>query len=260
MDPITRFSGRLTAAGVFQTFLLLALAFSLIGCAGVNTLDSKMAPKDMYESAMRAYLDGQYEGAESSFKTLLEEYPLSEYALDAQLKLGDVCFDMARYDDASAYYTSFVALHPMHPRASYALFQKGMSHFKEVLSLDRDQTATRKSLFAFEDLAAAYPDSPYYAKSKELIKFLRARLAQSEFYVANFYFKNKNYKGALGRLRDILANYPEDGLADKTLYYIGESYRKLGEKSLADEAFTTLIREFPESPFAKEARSLNEDS
>lgn len=244
-----------TSISRYPLFLAALMLFAILsGCAGAKKNLGPTNPAQLYDSGVQSYLDGRYEEAESSFRTLLDEHPLSRYAIDAQLMLGDVCYDMDKFDDASAYYTSFVALHPVHPRASYALFKKAMSHFKDVLSYDRDQTSTRKALYAFQDLVAVYPDSPYYAKSKELIKFLRRRLADGEFYVANFYYKSKNYKGALGRLRDILQNYPDTGLSDKTLYYIGMSYKRLGETKLASDTFSILIKDYPDSPFAKDAR------
>lgn len=237
-------------------FTFITILF-LLGCAAkdINTIDSSLGARELYERGMRFYQNGMYENAEDAFKLVMEEYPLSGEALDSQLMLGDVYYAMERYEEAASYYTSFSALHPSHPRAPYALFQKGMSHFKEVLSIDRDQTSTKKALFAFEDLIRTYPDSPYVAKSRELISFLRRRLAESEFYVGQFYFKNKNYRGALYRFREILKNYPDVGLTDKTLYYIGMAYTLLGEEELARDTFSTLISEFPESPFSKDARS-----
>lgn len=234
--------------------VLFASVFLFTGCASAPVAEVKRDAAELYNLAVEAYLAGRLEESERNFKSLLEDHPLSQYATEAQLLMGDVSYAAENYEDAASYYTSFVALHPTHPRASYAQFQKGMSHFKDVLSLDRDQTSTRKALFAFEDLLGAYPDSPYSPKAKELTSFLRNRLAEREFYIARFYFKGKNYKGALGRLRDILAQYPDAGINDKALFYIGESYRKLGEKELASETYSTLITNYPASPFALEAK------
>lgn len=238
-----------------KAFLILA-SVSIIGCSAANQeIQGLRDPRESYDKAMAAYLGERYEEAEKEFRGLMDDHPLSPYAVEAELMLGDVCYATEKYDDASSYYTNFIALHPTHPRASYALFQKGMSHFKDILSLDRDQTSTRKALFAFEDLLAAYPASSYTGKAKELSGFLRRRLADREFYVGSFYFKGKNYKGALARFRDILKDYPEVGITDAALFYIGESYAKLGETVLAKEAYTAILNTYPDSPYAGDARS-----
>lgn len=243
------------AKSAIAAMAVIFFASIFAGCASnKNMVDSRPA-KELFESAMHDYLEEKFDDSERTFKTLMENYPLSAYAVDAQLLIGDVCFAADRYDEAASYYTNFVAMHPAHPRASYALFQKGMSYFKDVLTIDRDLTATRKALFAFEDLIAGYGGSPYAAKSKELREFLRKRMAQREFYVANFYFKGKNYKAALQRFREILKNYNDAGLSDETLYYVGESYARLGEEALAKDAFSTLVNNFPESPFAVRAKA-----
>lgn len=195
-----------------------------------------------------------YDEAEAEFKGIMEDYPFDAHAADAVLMLADTYYAQDNYGDASAYYTTFYAFHPSHSKAPYALFQKGMSHLKEVLSIDRDQTSTRKALFAFEDLLTNYPESPYSDKARELIVFLKRRLAERELYVGGFYFKVKNYRGALLRFGSVLKDYPSSGLVDRALYYIGESYIMLGEKERARDAFSTLVTEFPKSPFADSAK------
>lgn len=233
---------------------LIASALLFTGCASSVDLNVKREASELYRIATDAHLSGRHEESERNFKAILEDHPLSPFATEAQLMMGDVSYAMENYEDAASYYTSFVAIHPSHPRAAYAQFQKGMSHFRDVLSLDRDQASTRKALFAFEDLLVAYPGSVYAPRAAELISFLKNRLAEREFYIARFYYKNKNYKGALGRLRDILALYPDAGISDKALFYIGESYRSLGENDLAEETYSTLITNYPASPFAAEAK------
>lgn len=235
--------------------LLVVLVFSsmaLSSCAfkekQTDSL-SRFEVQELYQRGSAKYQNGYYMEAEDFFKKIVESYPLSNEAALAQLALADIYYATEEYDDAASYYTTFYSFHPAHPKAHYALFQKGMSHFKGVVGVDRDQTETRKALFVFEDFILGYPDSIYIEKALELKVFLRRRLAESELYVGRYYFKRKNYKGALLRLADILAKYPEVGLTDKVLYYIGESYGHLGEYELAKDAYNTLLSEYPKSPF-----------
>ncbi len=238
--------------------LLIAVIFSsgfLTGCSSSKHLQKQRTDRQLFESALENQIGERLTEAESGFKQLMDDYPLSPYAVKAQLKLADLYYAREEYDSSAAYYTTFVALHPSHPDAAYALFQKGMSLFKDVLSVDRDQTSTRKALFAFEDLRRDYEGSPYHEKAAELITFLRRRLAERELYIARFYFKGKNYKGALARFGDLLKQYPEAGLNPEALYYVGESYRKLGENEMAKQTYKSLIQEYSDSSYADQARS-----
>lgn len=238
-----------------------SFSFFLGGCASTDeTLAAVRDPKELYDMAMTAYLDDKFADSEKAFKIIMQEHPLSPYATEAQIMLGDVCYALEHYDDAASYYTSFAAMHPTHQRAAYAVFQKGMTHFKTILTVDRDQTSTKKALFAFQDLSAGYPSSLYTPRAQELIVFLNRRLAERELYIAEFYFNNNKYKGALSRLRDILKTYPDSGLSDKTLYMIGESYGKLGEDAKAREAFNSLIANYPSSPLAANAKDRLKES
>jgi len=240
------------ASCIFFSCLLLT-AFT--GCASTQEASANIDPALLYTEGVILYQNGDYNEAIDKFKKVMEDYPLSPSATDAQLLLADTYYVSAQYSDAASYYASFIALHPGHPKASYALFQKGMSYFRDVLSIDRDQTTTEKALLAFNDMLSFYPASVYADKAGEMIVFLKKRLAEREFYIGNFYFKDKKYKGALARFADILKKYPDAGLSDKVLYYIGKSYSELGEDELARNAFSTLIANFPGSSYADDAKS-----
>jgi len=244
---------RVFSSGAFRA-LALAVILLISGCAAPKAeVKTYRSAGEMYHDALNEYFHVRYDDAEKLLKDLMHRYPLSDNALDAEILLADVFYANEKYDEARAYYTDFVALHPANPRAAYALFQKGMCYFRNVLTLDRDQASTKKALFAFEDLIREYPRSPYRARGDKLVAFLKRRLAGRELYIGRFYFKKKNFKGALSRFRAILKEYPKAGITDETLFYIGKSYLRLGEKNLARDAFTTLIKNYPESPFARDA-------
>ncbi len=208
----------------------------------------------MFEEAVAEFQSGRFIEAEEDFKEILEHYPLSPEAIEAQLMLADLYYEKQEYEEAASYYITFATFHPSHARAPYAQFQKGMCHFKEVLSPERDQTATRKAIMALNDLISLYPESLYSDKAATLVDFLRDRLAEREVYVGKFYFKKKKYKAALGRFREVIENYPDTSHVDDSLYYIGESYARLGESELASDAFLALLREYPSSPHATYAK------
>lgn len=253
------FAYRLLPIAYCLLFTFGILLFS--GCASTkDELANGSDPAFLYSEGAALYRDGDYNGAIDRLKKVMEGYPLSPLAVDAELLLSDAYYASAEYSDAASYYTNFVSLHPNHSKAPYALFQKGMSYFREISTIDRDQTNTQKALLAFSDVISLYPSSIYVDKAKEMAAFLKRQLAERELYIGNFYFKDKKYRGALARFAEVLKNYSDVGLSDKALYYIGRSYIELGEKDLAKDAFSTLIANFPDSPFAHDAKSWLSDN
>ncbi|NIR13447.1 MAG: outer membrane protein assembly factor BamD, partial [Desulfobacterales bacterium] len=85
----------------------------------------------------------------------------------------------------------------------------GLSYFNQMLSVDRDQTSTRKALSNFEFLMANYPPSVLTEKAREKAEICRERLAAKELYVAKFHYKRKKYRGAKARLEAAVKLYPE---------------------------------------------------
>ncbi len=240
-----------------SALLFIALLIPVLaGCpAKQQTLGSSTNVEQLLKDGIALYQGSRNEEAEAVFRKIMEDHPYSKYTLEAQLLLADLLYRTEMFDDSASYYASFVAMHPSHPKAPYALFQKGMSNFKEVLSVDRDQKSTRKALFAFEDLTDTYPDSPYADKTGEFVGFLKERLAGREFYVGNYYFKEGNYRGALARFGEVIRSYPDASIVDKTLYYIVLTYDNLGEEDLAREVLATLTTEYPHSPYLAKARA-----
>ena len=60
---------------------------------------------------------------------------------------------------------------------------------------------------------------------------------------------------ALARFIDLEQRYPEYGARDKLLFYSARVLEKLGRREEADRYYGRVITEFPESEFARKARS-----
>lgn len=229
--------------------LAIVAVLALPSCSAVKNLKDEMTAEKRFSIALESFRDGDYVDSEVDFLAVIDSFPLSPYAIESQLLLADTYFALEEYEEASSYYTTFVTLHPGHKKAEYGLFQKGMSHFKNISTIDRDQRETRRALFAFRDLLTVNSESLYSDKANKMIVFLNERLAEREFYVGKFYFKDEKYFGALSRFRNILRDYSDTEVVDKTLYYITETYVSLGEWDLAKGAYASLLDEFPESPY-----------
>jgi TolA-binding protein len=68
-------------------------------------------------------------------------------------------------------------------------------------------------------------------------------------------FKTKQFEESLVHFSKIFTKYPKSSLAPSSLFYIGKSFKSLGKKEEAKEAFEELKNSYPESKFVKEAKS-----
>jgi outer membrane protein assembly factor BamD len=220
-------------------FILIIIAvFSLSGCGLWTHIthlwekpdSARGTPEHLYQKGYDAYQDGWYKRAIEYFQKVRDQYPLSKLALLAELGIADSHFSDEEYGEAELAYSDFINLHPTNENVPYAIYQLGMCHYKQVYSIDRDQTETNKARKEFERLIARFPNSKFSLMAEKSLRECKKNLAEHEFYVGHFYFKKKQYKAALKRFEKITKDYANLGLDYKVSYFIGETRKRLTEE------------------------------
>jgi len=206
--------------------IILWLAAELLGCAWFQPKQEKTA-QDLAEEGMEAFRDKDYRKAIESFENLKDWYPFSQYAVLAELKLGDAHYCRKDYEEAIFAYQEFENLHPKNEAVPYVVYQTGRCHFDRLQTIDRDQTMAWEAAQTFERLIRNYPNSPFAKKAAEHIRVCEKNLAEHEFYVGRFYYKSKHYKAALERFKTVLKSYPDLGVHYKALQYIALCQNKI---------------------------------
>jgi len=80
--------------------------------------------------------------------------------------------------------------------------------------------------------------------------------AKHNLDVAKWYLiKRKAYDGARDRLQEIIDTYPEFSRIDEVIFLMGEAQLKLKKDDKAVEYYSKLLKDYPESEFAKKARA-----
>lgn len=241
---------------------VMILSILLGGClwkrGGVK--EKETTPDALYRKGLALYNRKMHSRALEVFNELKASFPGEDpYYTLAELKVADCYFFQKEYTGAISHYEEFKKFHPFHEDIPYVIFQIGLSHFNQMLSIDRDQSATRNALSNFEFLIANYPPSLFTEKARDKVKICRERLAEKELYVAKFHYKRKKYQGAKARLEDIVKLYPETNTLDEALFYLGRSHQELGERDAARRVFMELIENYPDSSFSDEAKDILRD-
>jgi outer membrane protein assembly factor BamD len=212
---------------------IIALFFTLFlgGCSlfGKGEKPEK-PPEELMSEGMSQFADGNYTKAAEHFQELKDRYPYSKLAIHAELKLADALFKKKEFEEAVEAYKEFENLHPKNISIPYVIYQQGMCYFLRMRTIDRDQSNTKRALEEFERLKRAYPADPYSKKAGINMEKCLASLAEHEFYVGHFYFKNGHYVAALKRFEYLIEQYPDHGPHAKARIYIARCKEKLAKE------------------------------
>ncbi len=179
-----------------------------------------------------------------------------KYGALAHLKIADSYVREGEPDLAITEYRKFVELYPDNQYAPYAQYQIGMIYFGQIESAERGTGAARTALEEFNRLKKLYPRNPYRDIVELRIEKCRNILAEGDYLIAEFYFSKEAYKATVERLESLIARYPDYKREEVVLLLLGKALRELKDKNKANEVFDRLIKKYPSSKAAKEAKKL----
>jgi outer membrane protein assembly factor BamD len=247
------------------TILMASALAAFTGCASTGSDEVvEVASADrLYEEGV-AQLEEEnsvlgvnftdYQDAIDKFQDIIDNYPYSEYAVLAELRIADAQFAQGRWEEALNYYRDFAQLHPDHEKVPYTMLRTALCHERQSEKSERDQTQTRAAVAALDDLILQYPNAAETAQAEELWKKLRRKLAKQALEVGDFYFHNEEYQSAANRYRSVIDEYPGLGLDADALFKLGLAYSRMNRDDDARELFEVILENYPASNVADAAR------
>jgi outer membrane protein assembly factor BamD len=218
----------------------------LSGCAvmdyGADLIDSlfgdveEQPPSELMMEGDEHLAAGRYQSAADAFMQIKDRYPYSPYALRAELKMADALFLREDYNTAWEAYDEFERLHPRNDNIPYVIYRKGDCHLEQVATIDRDQTHTMQAKAEYERLIKRFPGHPYSKTARQKIRKCLIFLSEYELYVGHFYFRNEQYKAAMGRYKYIIEHYPDMGQYHEAMEYIRICRSILAQRQAEQEA------------------------
>lgn len=221
----------------FSSPLLLSFVVSLCvllsasGCAklesifdfrGNEEVNVQQPVDDLINSGMDDYNLGKYFTALEYFNEILNKYPFSPQAVLAELKAADCNYYLEKYIEALMLYREFEERHPTNEAIPYVMYQKGMSYYMQIDSIDRDTSGATQAIDQFSLLLRAFPTSPYTGDAQARIKAAREFLVNHEYLVVRFYLRTEKYSEAENRLKYIIATYPDAKITVKARALLAE--------------------------------------
>lgn len=142
---------------------------------------------------------------------LIEKYPFSQYTKENMLKYANLLFSRRDYNRAFTYYKKYAELYPEDEYASFAIIRMFHSKKSNTPREHYDKTTIDEMETEFTKLQLKNTKTPIidkygYKKIKENIDNMRAK---SDFEIAMYYIRIGKEKAALTYLQTIIEEYPQ---------------------------------------------------
>ena len=234
-----------------RTRLFLATGAALIllifsGCSEKLSRQTGLTDAGLFARGQKQAEQKKYKAASESFQVLLERFPTSPLAAQAQFGLASG--RMANRDEAEAEvaFDDYLRLYPADPKIPDALFMKGTLLSRQSLPPGRDQGKTLEAIKAYTLFLEREPASPRAQEASGKIRALRNRLALHEATVVNHFLSRKLYDSAEARARRAVAAFPDVPAAPRLLSLLAQALEKQGKREEAETFRKTLAEKYPE--------------
>jgi outer membrane protein assembly factor BamD len=228
----------------------LAVVFSTISCSSKASRDEQLLEElsnldkaTIYDRAEELYEKKKYPDARKLFAFVYDSFPNDPLGHKAALRVADTYAakkDVTSLTEARLRYRDFANRYPNDPDRDYALLMVGHTYSARKLKPDRDLSPIQEALGAYRQLVNLYPNSPYADEAEQRMGGLEELLAEHEWLVSTYYFRNKRWVGAKWRLEYILENYPDYSKIGQVNERISFIQSKLDE---AEARYKRLIEE-----------------
>ena len=250
MIHFKRSRGPLIAA--LAVFLSLALG----ACAGKKVEYQERPVETLYNEAMDALLDEDFETATQKFDEVERQHPYSLWANKAQLMAAYSYYLNNLYDDAIVALDRFIQLHPTSKDVAYAYYLKGLSYYEQISDVSRDQLMTQLALSTLDELIKRFPQSKYARDAKLKIDLTRDHLAGKEMEIGRYYHTQGQYLAAINRFKNVIDDYQTTTHVPEALHRLTEAYLAFGMNAEAQKTAAVLGYNFPGSEWYLDSYKL----
>jgi len=257
----------LRSASLRLLSLLLIVTLAGSGCARMGKMfkdkdaDEGQPVEELYQKAHKSMTNGNWSGAETTFKRLVAQYPYGPYTEQALVETAYAQYKSGKHEDAISSIDRFLRTYPTHRLTSYMYYLRGLVNssrdtvfLQKVWRLDasrRDLATPQQAYNDFSIVVDRYPNSRYAADARLRMAELRNLFARHELDVAVYYLRRTAYVAAVDRAKHLLETYPQSQYQNDAVAALAVAYTGLGNATLAADAKRVLQQNDPNHPYLK---------
>ncbi len=246
------------ASLIRNSVMSLVFAAALTACSGAqnNIPLENLTAAQIYQSAEADLDRGRTKDAAFKFGEIERLYPYSQWAQRALIMQAFSYHKRGDYADSRASAQRYLDFFPAGEDAAYAQYIVALSYYDQIDDVGRDQGLTFKALEALRRVIEHYPDSEYARLAVSKFDQAFDHLAAKEMEIGRYYLKRGYYSAAANRFRTVVEQFQTTSHTPEALFRLIESYLALGLDDEAQTAGAILQRNFPSSPYARDAANL----
>ena len=144
----------------------------------------------------------------------IDHNPSGPHADEAQLLVGDCYMEKGRYDDAYVSYRTLIENYPGSEWVSTARFKSGLARFRQAEFTEDKTELLMQARRAFEVYLREDPVGAFAAEARNLLRRVDSREAALQWRAARFYERTNNAHAAAFALNRITQDYPDTAWAE----------------------------------------------
>lgn len=193
------------------SLVVSSLIFGLLFSCASKRPEGSTEAEVLYKEAKYLISKSRFIQASEKLNSIRSQFPYSYYATHAELLQADILFEQENYIEAASAYILFRDFHPKHAELGYVIFRISESFYRQLPpTFDRDLSAGAEAVKYYNELLLNYSQTEYAKDAGKKIAHIEDMMEKKEIYIADFYFRTKDYSAAKARYEDILSRLKDE--------------------------------------------------
>lgn len=184
--------------------------------------------------AIEYYDDGDYNKAYPIFDELISLYRGTEKAQEVYFYYANTLYKQKDYILAGYHFKNFYKTFPQNENADEAAYLTAYCYYLEAPSHSLDQAYTFKAINELQLYINTHPGSDNIERCNGYMEELRGRLELKSYEIAKQYYKTRKYKAAMTAFTTTLREYPDTPYREEAMYLKAKAAFKLAANSVTD--------------------------
>lgn len=248
----------LTRVMRFRSWLLVTVVAGISGACGARgPLLHELGPDELYDMGMTALASKDWDQAIRAFTQMSSRYPGDPRMEEVRFQLGNAFFGKKEYVSAAAEFVRLATDFPSGEYADDSRFRTCEAYYRLSPKPQLDQQYTQAAIEHCQALIAYFPSSEFTPRAQEIVDDLHDKLAHKVLLNGEYYYKRQAFDSSIIYFEDLLRNYPRSRYAPQALLRLVQTYQRLGYKEELEATKERLLRDFPDTAEAEQARAIS---